>query len=155
MSISPVVDAEYRIHPADLQGSTRHVVVTNVTYQGVEAMTPVLHFAGQTKRLVMTPEHVSQMVEITGSILHEQWLGCHLLLQPRVAKRESSILIKAVTRNARGKPMPHFLSDDRRGWIMALSVVGILFVFSIVVAMLNSDVLLASWQQLQDYWPLR
>jgi hypothetical protein len=50
MSISPIVDANYRLQAVDLEGMARHVVIANVTYQGVEEMTPVLHFVGQTKR---------------------------------------------------------------------------------------------------------
>ena len=155
MSISPIVDAEYRILPADLEGHTRLVEIANVTYQGVEAMTPVLHFMGQTKRLVMTPEHATQLLEITGSILHEQWIGVTVLLQPRVTKKESRILIQPVSRKARGQPMPSYVSDDRRGWILALSLVGIFLATSLTIASLNLDTLLSTLQQLRDNWPLR
>lgn len=163
MSISPIVDAEYRILPADLEGQTRRVEIANVTYQGVEAMTPVLHFVGQTKRLVMTPQQATQMLEITGSILHDQWIGVTILLQPRITKQESLILIQPVSRKSRGQPMPIYLSDDRRGWLLALSIVGILLTISLTLANINLgtvvntvlDTLQTYLQQLRDNWPLR
>jgi hypothetical protein len=155
MSISPIVDANYRILPEDLEGIARHVIVANVTYQGVEEMAPVLHFAGQTKRLVLSAEQVGQMIEITGTTLFPQWVGVAIILQPHVAQNGSSILIKAVTAKMRGQPMPVYVSEDRRGWIMALSVVGLLLSSSIIFAALNITTILAAIQQLRDIWPLR
>ena len=159
MSISPIVDAEYRILPTDLEGHTRRVEIANVTYQGVEAMTPVLHFVGQTKRLVMTPEHAKQMLEITGSILHAQWIGVTIILQPRITKQESRILIHPVSRKRRGQPMPIYVLDDRRGWLLALSIVGILLAISLTLANIDLNILLDTFlttlQQLRDNWPLR
>jgi hypothetical protein len=155
MSISPIVDANYRLHPADLEGVARRVVIANVTYQGVEEMTPVLHFVGQTKRLVLSPEQVGQIIDITGTPLFPQWIGVPIILQPRNDKNESLILIKAVTPKQRGQPMPTYISADRRGWYLALSVVGLLLSTSILFAMLNMTTILAALQQLRDNWPLR
>ena len=75
MSISPLVDADYRLYAADLAGMARQVVIANVTYQGIEEMRPVLHIEGQTKRLVLSPEQVNQLIEITGTALLSRWIG--------------------------------------------------------------------------------
>jgi hypothetical protein len=155
MSISPTVDADYRIYPADLAGTARRVVIANVTYQGIEEMLPVLHFVGQTKRLVLTPENVTQLLQITGSILHEQWIGIAILLQPQVNKRESKIVIQPVTRKQRGQPMPIYVSEERRGWVLALSVVGLLFAASTIFVALHLNTLLLALEQLRNNWPLR
>jgi hypothetical protein len=154
-SISPIVDTNYRLLPADLQGETRRVVISNVTYQGVEEMTPVLHFAGQTKRLVLSPEQVKQMMEITGTVLYPRWIGTAILLQPPKRADEDRIKIAPVTSNQSGKPMPVYVSEDRRGWILAFGGVGIVLVVSLTVAALNFETLLATVEQLRDNWPLR
>jgi hypothetical protein len=155
MSISPIVDADYRLQPADLAGSARRVVISNVTYQGVEEMAPVLHFAGQTKRLVLSHEQVEQMLDITGTILYPRWIGVPILLFPPAAIDGAQIQIKAVTARQRGSPMPVYVSEDRRGWILALSVVGLLLSTSILYAALNIDAILAGIEQLRANWPLR
>jgi hypothetical protein len=155
MSISPIVDAGYRLHPLDLQGIARQVVIANVTYQGVESMTPVLHFVGQSKRLVLTHEQVTQMVEITGTSLFSQWIGISVILQPQKSKGQTSIVIKAVTLRQRGQPMPVYVHEDKRGWRLSLIVVGSLITASSLYVVLNITSLLAAFQELRAYWPLR
>jgi hypothetical protein len=155
MSISPIVDADYRLYVADLEGSARRVVIANVTYQGVEEMTPVLHFVGQTKRLVLSPEQVQQMFEITGTILYPGWIGAAVILQPPNAREEPHIHIKAATAMQRAQPMPVYVSEERRGWALALSVVGLLLSVSAIFAALNLDTILLALQQFRDNWPLR
>jgi hypothetical protein len=155
MSISPIVDANYRLQAADLEGMARQVEIANVTYQGVEEMTPVLHFVGQTKRLVLSPEQVTQIIDITGSTLFAQWIGVAIVLQPPKSKSETHILIKPVNAKRRAQPMPTYVPDDRRGWYLALSVVAIFLTASILYAALNLTTLLAAVQQLRDNWPLR
>jgi hypothetical protein len=155
MSISPIVDAGYRLHADDLQGIARQVVIANVTFQGVESMTPVLHFVGQSKRLVLTPEQVAQTIEITGTSLFPQWIGIELILQPQKSKSQTSIVIKAVTPKQRGQPMPVYVHEDKRGWRLALIVVGSLIAASSLYVVLNITSLLAVIQELRDNWPLR
>ncbi|MCC6456572.1 MAG: hypothetical protein IT328_16570 [Caldilineaceae bacterium] len=155
MSSSPIVDAGYRLHPLDLQGAARHVVIANVTYQGIESMTPVLHFEGQSKRLVLTPEQVNQMVEITGTTLFPQWIGIGVILQPQKSKRQTSIVIKAITPKQRGQPMPVYVHEDKRGWRLSLIVVGSLIAASGLFVVFNITSLLAAIQELRANWPLR
>src|SRR5688572_10671203 len=111
MSISPVIDANYRLQPADLESAARQVVISNVTYQGVEEMTPVLHFDGQTKRLVLSPEQAGQVIEITGTPLLPQWIGVALILQPYTTKGESRIDIRASGPKKRAASMPIYISE--------------------------------------------
>jgi hypothetical protein len=155
MSISPTVDANYRLHAADLEGIARRVIIANVTYQGVEEMTPVLHFIGQSKRLVLSPDQVGQLVDVTGTTLFRQWIGLPIILQPHTTKQESLIRLKAVGPNQHAQPMPVYVPDDRRGWYLALIVVGLLLATSAIYAALNFTTILTAAQQLRDYWPLR
>jgi hypothetical protein len=155
MSISPVVDASYRLQPADLQGAPRQVVISNVTYQGIEEMTPVLHFEGQSKRLVLTPEQVSQLIAITGTTLFQQWLGTAIVLKPQIRKDDSTILILAINPKHRARAMPGYVPEDRRGWYLALTVVGILLLASLIYAALHAGTILDGIQQLRDNLPMR
>ena len=152
MSISPIVDEHYRIQVADLDGTPRQVEIANVTYQGVEEMTPVLHFVGQTKRLVLSARQVEEMLQITGTILYPHWIGTHIILHPHVTNGETSIALKPVTKGQRGRPMPTYVSEDRRGWGLALSVVMILLVASALFTWLNLEILLATLQELRNTW---
>jgi len=155
MSISPIVDTSYRLQPADLQGAPRQVVITNVTYQGVEEMTPVLHFEGQSKRLVLSPQQVSQLIELTGTTLFQQWVGIPIILKPQISKRDSTILIRTINPKWRGRPMPVYVPEDRRGWYLALILVGLLLLASMIYAALNANAILNGVQQLRDNWPMR
>jgi hypothetical protein len=155
MSTSPIVDANYRLHPIDLQGIARQVVIANISFQGVENMAPVLHFVGQTKRLVLSADQVRQMIDITGTSLFPQWIGVTIILQPQASQGQASILLKAVTPYQRGRPMPVFVTDERRGWRLASLVVGFLLTTSIIYAAINMTAILAVIQELRDNWPLR
>jgi hypothetical protein len=155
MSTSPIIDANYRLHPADLAGAARQVVIANVTFQGVEAMTPVLHFVGQTKRLVLTPEQVQQIVAITGTSLFTQWHGVTLILQPKRSKKQTTIEVKAVTAHQRNQPMPLITTEDKRGWRLSFAVVSLLLLFSTIYATINATQLLTAIEQLRDNWLLR
>ena len=155
MSTSPIVDANYRLQPADLEGTARQVVIANVSFQGLEAMTPVLHFAGQTKRLVLSPEQVRQMMEITGTTLFPQWIGVPVVLKPETIQAQTTIHLKAATPNLHARPMPVAITDDKRGWRLSLIVVATLLSLSTLYALLNASMLLPIIQQLRDNWPLR
>jgi hypothetical protein len=155
MSTSPIVDANYRLQPADLEGAARQVVIANVSFQGLEAMTPVLHFAGQSKRLVLSPEQVREMVEITGTTLFPQWIGVPVVLKPETVQKQTTIHLKAATSNLRVRPMPVAITDDKRGWRLAFIVVASLLFLSTLYALLNASMLLPIIQQLRDNWLLR
>jgi hypothetical protein len=156
MSRSPIVDADYRLHVADLADEPRQVIIANVTYQGVEEMVPVLHFEGQTKRLVLNREQAAQLLAITGTVLHQRWIGLPIILQPPKSASKgdvpAAITIRAVGAKSRAHPMPVVISEDRRGWYLALVVVGLLLSASTVFALLNLDSILATLQLLRDNW---
>jgi hypothetical protein len=71
----PIIETQYRLHPADLDGKPSKAQIANVTFQGIEAMQPVLHFTGHAKRLTLTPAQSRQMVTITGTTIVTQWIG--------------------------------------------------------------------------------
>jgi hypothetical protein len=73
----PVVDRLYRLQPADLGGlhaRPRDAVVRFVGMQGVEHPTPVLHFEGIAKPLLLDGPNIAAITRITGSPLPRDWL---------------------------------------------------------------------------------
>lgn len=155
MSISPIVDTDYRLHIADLQGEARQVVIANVTYQGVEEMVPVLHFEGQTKRLVLSAEQAEQVIRITGTPLYARWINTPIILRPYITKTESRILIQPVDPKRKAQAMPTYISEDRRGWYLAIAIVGVLLILSVLYAVFYIEDILFGIQQLRDNWLTR
>lgn len=156
MSISSMVDANYRLTATDLAGAPRRVHIANVTYQGVESMTPVLHFTGQAKRLVLTPQQTGQMIEIGGSAHFGDWIGKSIVLQPRQqegqqqGQQESQWVIALVhpDQARRATTIPREQSEDRKGWRMSLLVVCGLLAISSSYLLLNYATLVAIAQEL-------
>ena len=81
MSISEIVDQEYRLQPADVAGRPRRLVIANVSYQGVEQLAPVLHFEGMTKRLVLSADSVRDLVNLPGTPIFSNWIGITVVLE--------------------------------------------------------------------------
>jgi hypothetical protein len=151
MSISPTVDDHYRLQPADLAHAPRRLVISNVSYQGLEAMTPVLHFEGQSKRLVLSAQQVSQLVELTGTSLFQQWRGRTIVLVPPKKPQDQEIRITAAHAGQKAQPMPDDLHTDRREWRMALIIVGLIALSSAAyTAVIHFDLLTPAQEFLQQ-----
>jgi hypothetical protein len=80
MSISEIVDAEYRLHPGDFADGPQRMTIANVSYQGVEQLAPVLHLEGTTKRLVLSPDQVQRLVNLSGTPTFSDWIGMAVIL---------------------------------------------------------------------------
>ncbi len=84
MSISPVIDTLYRLGPRDIGRGDRVVTIQNVSWQGLETLTPLLHLREfPTKRLVLEKVQQQEIIHITGSPRAEDWIGHTLLLAVR------------------------------------------------------------------------
>ncbi len=83
--------AAYRLHPRDLD-EQRTATIRRVTYEGVEALRPVLHFEGVAKPLVLSVEQGRALMRLTGESLCERWIGHEVTLSPA----EDGILIGQV-----------------------------------------------------------
>ncbi|MBX3012147.1 MAG: hypothetical protein KF832_11605 [Caldilineaceae bacterium] len=91
MSISPIIDEHYRLHPADLGRRSVQVTIQNVSWQGVEQLRPLLHLREfPQKRLPLNSAQVQRLVEIVGSSLAQDWIGHTILL---LAEREEGDLV--------------------------------------------------------------
>ncbi len=84
MSISPVIDTRYRLGPRDIGRQDRVVTIQNVSWQGLETLTPLLHLREfPTKRLMLEKVQQQEISQITGSLRAEDWIGHTLLLAVR------------------------------------------------------------------------
>jgi len=140
----PIIETQYRLHPADLDGKPRQAQIANVTFQGIEAMQPVLHFTGHAKRLTLTPAQSRQMVTITGTTIVTQWIGARIVLTPRREQGIATIHISAPEPRRRLNALPTPTGDDRRGWRTALIFVATAMTFSIGYTILTA-LPLADW----------
>lgn len=82
MSLSDVIDRRYRLLPADLAGKARQVIVRGVTVEGVEYVTPLIHFEGVGRPLALDARQRIEMSRIARSTILADWVGASLVLQP-------------------------------------------------------------------------
>ncbi len=82
VSISDAIDIRYRLQPQDLGGQARSVLVRNVTLEGIEHLTPLVHFEGLARPLALDLEQRMQIAEIAHSHLMVDWIGVPLILRP-------------------------------------------------------------------------
>ena len=98
MSRSAVVDQRYRLQPADLAGSQQRAVIRQVSFQGLEEMTPVLHLAGPlTKRLTLDADQRRELIATLRSSLCDDWIGQPIELRPGQRDAAPAILIASPT----------------------------------------------------------
>lgn len=96
MSISPIIDERYRLHPTDIGRSGVQVTVQNVSWQGVEQLQPLLHLREfPQKRLQLTQPQVRSLTEIVGSTLAQDWIGHRLMLVVQYEAGEPVITLHA------------------------------------------------------------
>ncbi|MEZ4864044.1 MAG: hypothetical protein R3C14_22185 [Caldilineaceae bacterium] len=81
MSLAPIIDREYRLHPQDLQRGPVRVTIQNVSWQGLEQASPVLHLREFTqKRLPLDRTQCQALIAMTGTTLYQEWIGHSLIL---------------------------------------------------------------------------
>jgi hypothetical protein len=154
MSLSSTVDSNYRLTSADLRGAPRRARVANVTYQGLETLTPVLHFEGQAKRLLLTPQQTRQMVEITGSAHFPTWIGRDVVLKPQQHSGSWEIILLAPAQAPRAGAIPAEQTEDQQGWRLTRWVVLILLLVSLTYTVFTYTTLVAIVQELLANFPL-
>jgi hypothetical protein len=131
----------YRLMPDDLGGKPRQVFVRSVTLQGVEELTPLVHFEGFGRPLALDLEQRMQMATIAHSAILSDWIGATLILQPdRLAGSEtiqlrtiedgSSRVFGRLTRHDRRTPAPR-----TRSWLR-LALIALLLAAAFAAASL-------------------
>ncbi len=102
ISISDTIDIRYRLQPADLGGNPRSVLVRAVTLQGVETLTPLVHFEGLARPLALDLNQRIQIAEIARSHLLVDWIGLPLVLRPERMKGLETIRLVGTAEQAGG-----------------------------------------------------
>jgi hypothetical protein len=142
MSISDIVDERYRLHVADLEGRPTRAVIVNVTYQGVEELSPVLHLEGFAKRLVLSSTQSQELMRITGTAILSDWVGHQVELRPVAGGGEKRIAIRPIRRRRIDfRPPRRWLRGERGGWLVALLVVLLFFLASMMYIYYNGAAL--------------
>lgn len=150
MSLSDIVDERYRLHAADLDGLPIAAVISNVTYQGVEELSPVLHLEGFQKRLVLSKAQSQDLMRITGSAIFSDWIGQRIELRPIKAGRESFIAIRPFRRRRFYLRSPgYWLRGERGGWLLAITIVLLISLASALAIYYNGDALLQTLDKIK------
>lgn len=154
MSLSEIVDHAYRLRPDDLAGQAHRVVIANVTYQGVEDMTPVLHFAGQPKPLALSPQMTHQLTLVTNTSLRSAWIGHEVIIQPQADAAGPTIaILPPDTTHIRATSRPIARpSSDARSWRMALAIVSALLIASAIYSFVYLPQLQITLRELIGYF---
>jgi hypothetical protein len=96
MSRSQIVDERYRLQAADLGGGPVRVLISGVSFQGVEQLVPVLHFRGPVrKQLALNATQRRELIALTHSSLCSDWVGRQVELRPVRSNRQAAITILA------------------------------------------------------------
>lgn len=135
MSISEIVDAEYRLQPADVAGRPCRLVITNVSYQGVEQLAPVLHFEGMTKRLVLSADCVRDLVNLSGTPIFSNWIGITVVLESSRVDGVESIGIVAAENSPYAQHAVNTRPDYSRADRLILVTVGVVIVLGLLYAL--------------------
>jgi hypothetical protein len=116
-------------------------VISNVSYQGLEELNPVLHFEGLFRRMVLSRDHVLSLVQITGSVIFSDWIGSSVVLTPGGGIGEETIQIQPVPERKNGWFRANLPTHDfdHNGWLLSILVVLGLAVVSLAYVWHNSD----------------
>ena len=114
ITLSDTIDIHYRLQPQDLGGQPRPVLVRNVTLEGLEALTPLVHFEGMARPLALDVEQRMQIAEIARSNLLVDWIGLPLILSPERNGAFDTIRLRSA-QSQRARPLPLASS----GWTTA------------------------------------
>jgi hypothetical protein len=142
MSSSAVVDKEYRLTPADFAQGEQALIVTNVSFQGLEEIRPVLHFRGQSKWLVCDPGQCNDLARITKSAVCSDWIGSTLLVAVVEDEQGSTIQLKAAPVVMPTMETKSGASRSPAPWLGSLAVIMLLgLLFLLVFLLERSDAL--------------
>ncbi len=142
MSISPVIDSRYRLHPHDLGRRERVVTIQNVSQQGVEVVAPLLHlreFPG--KLLLLEPIQCQELAQITGTTHQPAWIGHQVLVAAqsdvdrlRIHLFDPTVLSDQIQPPPRHPARrfrthsPRQFAETLRGSLLLLLLLGLLFI---------------------------
>lgn len=98
MSRSTVVDKRYRLQSVDLGDAPQRTIIRAISFQGLEELTPVLHFEGLPgKHLALNSAQRQELIRMMHSSLCSDWVGRPVELRPDRTDNESTVHLLAPT----------------------------------------------------------
>jgi hypothetical protein len=150
MSRAPVVDERYSLQPGDLAGNVRRVVIQNVSYQGVEELTPVLHFAQAALRpLPLDVAQRSELIRLSHSALSSDWIGS--LVELRVTQHNGQPRIVLTTPNAPNRVRDQLDQLRSIPWPRLRSFLLLLLLAVMLIALYLLENSETAWQTLYNW----
>lgn len=155
MSLSPLVDELYTLRPVDVGHAPLRVTINNVSLQGVEEISPVLHLNEfPTKRLVIDSTQSQTLIQMTGSPLFASWIGQKIELTTVTQAGLTNIVLSAPQPENWLWHRTNSAAPDgtrRQYGASILLFVVLILIFSAAYLLDNGD---AIWQFLKNFIPL-
>lgn len=148
---APRMESRYRMQPTDLFHGPAWLTIANVSYQGVERLRPVLHFAEHGKRLILNPRQCDELAALTGSAVPREWIGRRVVLEPYEDEGGPSIAIlssmpRRLFRPPRRRQIDPAVRAKQRRTTLAL----LLITVSLLAAVAYLEQSPAFWQWVAD-----
>ena len=89
-----IVKASYRLKPPELHHRHTRALIRSVGMQGLETLTPLVHFDGILKPLLLHPDDVALLQEYTGSSLFANWEGREVVVEKLMLDGVESIRLR-------------------------------------------------------------
>jgi hypothetical protein len=149
MSRAPVVDERYRLQPVDLAGAPLRVVITSVSHQGLEEITPLLHFAtSPVKPLALDFTQRRELIRLARSSVFADWIGRTVELRvTTVAGKRSIVITDPTPSKVVRERVARLGSSLRLNWSTVLLIVLLVLVFTALYILENSP---TAWSLLLD-----
>lgn len=135
-----VIRTRYRLQPADLDGQRVEATITNVTIEGLESLTPVLHFDQIGKPMLLTPGDADELARITQTAVLQEWIGQTVSIAPVETADGSRLAIYSPAQRSLPQPIsrPAHVEPRLRQWRTILFVLLILLIFLLVFLLENA-----------------
>jgi hypothetical protein len=146
------VQRRYRLQPDDLAGKRVEATITNVTIEGLESLTPVLHFDRIAKPMILTPGDADDLAYITRSAVMEEWIGQTISIAPIDTEDGVRLAIYPTTMLTLSEPIarPPQIESRLKQWRSILYALLVLLIFLFVFLFENAGdafARLQSWLQ--------
>ena len=129
-----IIRTRYRLQPDDLAGQRIDATITNVTIEGLESLTPVLHFDQIAKPMLLSPGDADDLARITQTAVLQEWIGRTVSIAPVETADGVRLAIFSSTQRTLPQPIPRppHVESRLRQWRTILIVVLVLLIFLFV-----------------------
>ena len=127
------IQKRYRLQPEDLAGERVEATITNVSIEGLESLTPVLHFDRFEKPMLLDPGHANDLARITQSAVMEEWIGRSVSIAPIETAEGARLGLFSPTQRTLDQPLsrPPHVDSRLRQWrtVLYALLIGLILLF--------------------------